>query len=148
MARRSRRKRNSNSATTILIGSIAAIVAIAIGFVFLNQSDAPKAKRFPLESYVNNGNSLRGSEYSITGEIIENVLHDPTIGKFVILKVDTGDSQASADTPQCVGILVPSSVNGPNLETKQSYHFVVDVRKEGSLVANRYEAHQLSSQIF
>ena len=140
MARRSSRKRSSNNSTTILIGSIAAIVAIAIGFVFLNQSETPNAKRFPLESYVNNGNSLRGSEYSITGEIIENVQHDPSIGKFVILKVNTGDVDVSSELPQNVGILVPATVNGPNLETKQNYHFVVEVRKEGSLIAKSYNA--------
>jgi hypothetical protein len=140
MSRRSRRKRSNTGSSTVLIGSVAAVAAIAIGFVFLNKSETPAAKRFPLESYVNNGNSLRGSEYSISGEIVENAQHDPTVGKFVIIKVHTGDQAIPADLPNSVGILVPAGVNGPNLETKQNYNFVVDVRKEGSLVATSYTA--------
>jgi hypothetical protein len=140
MSRRSRRKRSNTGSSTVLIGSVAAVAAIAIGFVFLNKSETPDAKRFPLESYVNNGNSLRGSEYSISGEIVENAQHDPTVGKFVIIKVHTGDQAIPADLPNSVGILVPAGVNGPNLETKQNYNFVVDVRKEGSLVATSYTA--------
>ena len=140
MSRRSRRKRNNSNPATVLVGVIAAVVVIAIGFIFLNKSETPDAKRFPLESYINNGNSLRGSEYSISGEIVENAQHDPTVGKFVIIKVDTGDQTVSPDLPDSVGILVPAGVNGPNLETKQNYNFVVDVRKEGSLVATSYTA--------
>ncbi|MFC5049371.1 hypothetical protein ACFPK9_01875 [Rubritalea spongiae] len=140
MSRRSRRKRNNSNSSSILIGSIVAIIAIIFGYTFLNQSDTPAAKDFPLESYIHNGNSLRGSEYSISGEIIENAQHDPTVGKFVLIKVDTSDQSISPDLPNSVGILVPAEVDGPNLETKQNYNFVVDVRKEGALVATSYTA--------
>ncbi|MGJ8673956.1 hypothetical protein [Rubritalea sp.] len=140
MSRRSRRKRSNSNSSTILIGSIAAIVVIGVGFIFLNQSEAPTAKRFPLESYISNGNSLRGSEYNLSGEIVENSQHDPTVGKFIIIKVDTGDQALPPGSPDSVGILVPFAVNGPNLETKQNYNFVVNVRKEGSLVATSYTA--------
>ncbi|MFC4994382.1 hypothetical protein [Rubritalea tangerina] len=139
MARRSRRKQSSNP-TPVIIGSIAAILVIGIGFIFLKRGEAPSAKAFPLETYVESCNSLRGNEYSISGEIIENAQHDPTVGKFIFLRVDTGDDSINPETPQSIGILVPAKVKGPNLETKQSYTFVVDVKKEGALVASSYTA--------
>ncbi|MFC4995933.1 hypothetical protein [Rubritalea tangerina] len=46
------------------------------------------------------------------------------------MRVDTGDDSINPETPQSIGILVPAKVKGPNLETKQSYTFVVDVKKE------------------
>ncbi len=139
MARRSRRKKSSNPAP-VIIGSVAAVLVIGLGFIFLKRGDSPSAKRFPLQTYVESCNSLRGNEYSISGEIVENAQHDPNVGKFIFLRVDTGDQAISPDLPQSIGILVPSSVKGPNLETKQNYTFVVDVRKEGSLVASSYTA--------
>ncbi|MFC4995934.1 hypothetical protein [Rubritalea tangerina] len=59
MARRSRRKQSSNP-TPVIIGSIAAILVIGIGFIFLKRGEAPSAKAFPLETYVESCNSLRG----------------------------------------------------------------------------------------
>ncbi len=58
----------------------------------------------------------------------------------IFLTVDTGGGKASSELPQNVGILVPADVDGPNLETKQRYTFVVDVKKEGALVARSYTA--------
>ncbi|MEO1856362.1 MAG: hypothetical protein ABGY95_03220 [Rubritalea sp.] len=139
MARRSRRKKSNNPAP-VIIGSVAAVLVIGIGYVSLKRADAPSAKEFPLETYVDSCNSLRGNEYSISGEIVENAQHDPNVGKFIFLRVDTGDQAISQEMPQSIGIMVPSSVKGPNLETKQNYTFVVDVKKEGSLVASSYTA--------
>ena len=139
MARRSRRTTSSSTAP-VIIGSVAAVLVIGIGFFVLKRGDSPSAKQFPLETYVESCNSLRGSEYSISGEIIENAQHNPNVGKFIFLKVDTGDQTISPGLPQSVGIMVPNSVKGPNLETKQNYTFVVDVKKEGSLVASSYTA--------
>ena len=134
MARRSRKKQN-NSIPAIL-GGVAVIAAIAIGYTLLPKEGETTAKRFPLEVYVDSCNSLRGSEYSVSGEILENFHHDPNIGKFIFLTVEQQDT--SPDTPKNIGILVPTDVTGPNLETKQQYSFVVQVKKEGMLVAKSY----------
>jgi hypothetical protein len=139
MARRSRKKKTSNPAPAI-IGSVAAILVIGIGFVVLQRGDGPSAKSFPLQTYVESCNSLRGNEYSVSGEIVENAQHDPNVGKFIFLRVDTEDQTIPPNLPKSIGIMVPNSVKGPNLETKQNYTFVVDVKKEGSLVASSYTA--------
>ena len=139
MARRSRRKKSTNPAP-VIIGGVAAILVIGLGFAFLKRGDSPSAKKFPLETYVESCNSLRGNEYSISGEIVENAQHDPNVGKFVFLRVDTSDQDIPLELPQSIGIMVPSSVKGPNLETKQNYTFVVEVKREGSLVASSYTA--------
>lgn len=141
MARRSRRKKSSSSPLPILLGVAGALGVAAIGFMVINKGEQPSAKKFPLETYVNSSNSLRGNEYSISGEIIKNAAHDPAVGKYIFLRVDTGEEEVSSDIPKSVGIIVPSDVSGPNLETKQKYTFVVDVKKEGQLVANSYSAN-------
>ncbi len=139
MSRRSRRKKFSNP-TPAIIGAVVAVLAIGIGFTFLKSADKPSAKSFPLKTYVESCNSLRGNEYSISGEIVENAQHDPNIGKFIFLRIDTDDEPVSAELPQTIGILVPAKVTGPNLETKQNYSFVVEVKREGALVASSYSA--------
>ena len=139
MARRSRRKK-SNNPSPIIIGGMTAVLVIGLSLVFLKRGDNPSAKRFPLKTYVESCNSLRGNEYSISGEIVENAQHDPNIGKFIFLRVDTENQTISPELPQSIGILVPNTVKGPNLETKQNYTFVVDVKREGSLVASSYSA--------
>ena len=138
MARRSRKKKSSP--LPAILGGVVAVAAIAIGFISLKGEDVPTAKGFPLETYVESCNSLRGNQYSIQGEVLENAHHDPLVGKFIFLTVDTGGGKASSELPQNVGILVPADVDGPNLETKQRYTFVVDVKKEGALVARSYTA--------
>lgn len=137
MARRSRNKQ-SNPAPLIL-GGVAVLAAIVVGYTLLPKGESSQAKSFPLETYTESCNSLRGSEYSVSGEILENFHHDPNVGKFIFLTVEQ-DASASPDSPQSVGILIPSDVDGPNLETKQKYSFVVSVKKEGMLVAKSYAA--------
>lgn len=137
MSRRSRKKQ-SNPIGIILT----AVVVVAIGVVgyrSLPSGDTPEAKTFPLGSYIQNCNSLRGSTYAISGEILENYHHDPKVGKFILLTVEH-DEDLTADQPNAVGLLVPSSLDGPNLETKQKYEFVVTVEKEGALVAQSYSS--------
>ena len=103
-------------------------------------SQQASAKEFPIAIYVENCNSLRGNQYQISGEITENAQQSADVGKFVFLKVDNVPSGTPSDTPQQVGILVPSNVDGPNLETRQNYSFIVEVQREGYLVASSYSA--------
>lgn len=121
----------------------AGALALAL-YSFFSKSDEnsnqASAKEFPIAIYVENCNSLRGNQYQISGEITENAQHDPNVGKFIFLKVSNIPSGTASDTPQQVGILVPRELEGPNLETRQNYSFIVEVRKEGYLVANSYSA--------
>lgn len=134
MSRRSRKKQSSP--VPAILGGAVLIAMIAIGYSFLPKGGSATAKPLPLEVYVDSCNSLRGSEYSVSGEILENYHHDPEVGKFIFLTVD--EEEASSESPKNIGILVPTDVSGPNLETKQQYHFVVQVQKEGMLVATSY----------
>lgn len=138
MARRSRKKQSNP--TPLILGGVAVVAAIAVGYTLLPKADSTQAKAFPLETYTESCNSLRGSEYAIRGEILENFHHDPTVGKFIFLTVEPDSAPESLESPQNVGILIPSEVEGPNLETKQKYSFVVTVKKEGILVAKSYAA--------
>lgn len=137
MARRSRKKNKSDS-TPIVAGVAAVAAAVAFGYFFIGKRDQADAKEFPLQSYVNDGNSLRGNTYQVSGEVFSKPFHDPARGQKVYVRVDVGEADYPAGLPRDIGITIPSSVDGPNLETKQSYTFIVDVTKGGNLEASKY----------
>ncbi|GAA5496205.1 hypothetical protein SAMN02745181_2658 [Rubritalea squalenifaciens DSM 18772] len=138
MARRSRKKKQSNSQTTVIIGIAVIALAGYLGFKVIGSSDKVDAKEFPLQSYVNDGNSLRGNKYQVTGEVFSKPFHDPARGQKIYVRVDVGEAKYPAGLPRDIGIFVPSTVQGPNLETKQNYTFVVKVINGGNLEALQY----------
>ncbi|WP_026292623.1 hypothetical protein [Rubritalea marina] len=147
MSRRARRKtpqsRKKSSSVNIPMIMGGAALALAIISFFFKSDQSPEeaaARDFPLAIYVEDCNSLRGNQYQISGEITENAQQDPSVGKFIFLRVDNVPRDTPSDTPQQVGILVPSDLTGPNIETRQNYSFIVEVRKEGYLVASKYSA--------
>lgn len=137
MARRSRKKKSSNP-TSILIGIAVVVAVVGIGFYFIKQKDKADAQEFPLQSYVNDGNSLRGNIYQVSGEVFSKPFHDPSRGQKVYVRVDVGEADYPAGLPRDIGIFIPSTVSGPNLETKQSYTFIVKVATGGNLEATKY----------
>lgn len=126
----------------MIAGSIGAIVIIAGGFFFINsdKKTPDHSKELPMQIYVDKSNSLRGNIYHVTGEVIESAHHDPKIGKKIFINVDVNEATYPADLPRSLGILIPNDVKGPNIETKQTYTFVVDVKDGGNLIARSYEA--------
>lgn len=137
MARRSRKKKNSNP-TPMLIGAAVVALVIGIGYYMKNQRNSADAQELPLQSYVNDGNSLRGNVYQVSGEVFSKPFHDPNRGQKVYVRVDVGEADYPAGLPRDIGIFIPSTVSGPNLETKQSYTFVVEVASGGNLEATKY----------
>ena len=129
----------------MIIGAIAAVAVIAGGFIFINNNNDSKNSdytpvEFPMETYVNNGNSLRGSNnyYILTGEVFEKRLPKSTTGLKLFVDVDVDSATYPVGLPKSVGIFVPSDINGPNIETKQSYKFTVQASRDGNLTAVEY----------
>lgn len=142
MARKSRRRKKSSSHNLpTIVGSVIAVALIGGGFLFIKNKNTPKKSPvLPIERYVVAANSYRGNTYQVSGEVFEIARHDPSIGKQVFVSVDTGDDPYPADLPKDIGILIPTEVKGPNIETKQSYEFIVEVKDRGTLIAQSYTA--------
>ena len=126
------RRASSNLHPGIIIGAIAAIgVAIFAGKSMLGKKstgfgDVPKLS---VEELLENGNSLRGSQYVIEGQIDEKLQWTTSRGQLVSVKVDTPGGD------KFLGIEIPQEFNNLNIDAKQKYAFRVKFRQGGIPVA-------------
>jgi hypothetical protein len=128
MARRASSKVNPG----IIIGAAAAIaVAIFAGKSLLGKKTASFADVAPLsiEELLENGNSLRGNEYVVQGQIDEKLQWTSDRGQLVSVKVDTPGGD------EFIGVEIPPEFNKLNIDTKQKYSFRVKFRQGGIAVA-------------
>ena len=132
MARRASSRLNPG----IIIGAAAAIaVAIFAGKSLLGKKSASFAEvtTLSMEELLENGNSLRGNEYVVKGQIDEKLQWTTDRGQLVSLKVETprGD--------EFIGIEIPAEFNKLNIDPKQKYTFRVKFRQSGIAVATGIE---------
>ncbi len=128
MARRASSRLNPG----IIIGAAAALaVAIFAGKSMLGKKTASFGDISPLDigELLENGNSLRGNEYVIEGQIDEKLQWTTDRGQLVSLKVQTPGGD------EFIGIEIPAEFNKLNIDTKQKYAFRVKFRQGGIAVA-------------
>ena len=128
MARRASSRLNPG----IIIGAAAAIVvAILAGKSLLGKKAASFGDISPLdiEELLENGNSLRGNEYVVDGQIDEKLQWTTDRGQLVSVKVQTPGGE------EFIGIEIPAEFNKLNIDTKQKYSFRVKFRQGGIAVA-------------
>lgn len=128
MARRASSRLNPG----IIIGAAVAIaVAIFAGKSLLGKKTASFGEVAPLniEELLENGNSLRGNEYVIKGQIDEKLQWTTDRGQLVSVKIDTSGGD------EFIGIEIPAEFNKLNIDTKQKYAFRVKFRQGGIAVA-------------
>ncbi len=134
MARKTRKKQSTaTNPMPILIGGIVAIAIIALGYWYLTHGGSNKNyKPLPLQTYVNNPNSLRGSSFSVTGEVVAKprVNHETQIIEIAVTQKGVTEH---------VMIEVPTKVKGPNIDPKQNYIFNVKVAPNGWLIVSSYK---------
>lgn len=125
------RRASSNIHPGIIIG---AIVAIALA-VFAGKSLIGKKSsgfgdvaKLTVDELLENGNSLRGNEYVVEGEIDEK-LQISDRGQVVSVKVDAPGGD------KFVGIEIPAEFSKFNIDSKQKYAFRVKFRQGGIAVA-------------
>ncbi len=126
------RRASSSLHPGILIGIAAAVVvAIIAGKSLLKKKPAGYANVNPLsiEDFLENGNSLRGNEYSLEGKIDEKLRWTTDRGQVVSLRVKT----AAGD--ELIGIEIPPAFNNLNIEREQRYAMRIKVRQGGIPVA-------------
>jgi len=145
MARRSRKKQNNQ--LPLIIGIVVVAALVIGGFTLIKDKDQSSNNEytpieFPMENYANNGNSLRGANnyYKLTGEVFEKRIPNSTTGLKLFVDVAVDTATYPSGLPKSVGLFVPAEVKGPNIETKQSYTFIVQAARDGNLTAVEYKS--------
>jgi hypothetical protein len=128
MARRASSRLNPG----IIIGAVAAIaVAIFAGKSLLGKKSESfgEVTTLSIDELLENGNSLRGNEYVVKGQIDEKLQWTTDRGQLVSVRVD------SPGGDQFVSIEIPPEFSKLNIDTKQKYSFRVKFRQGGIAVA-------------
>lgn len=126
------RRASSSLHPGIIIGAIAAIiVAVIAGKSMLGKKTASfgDIAKLQVSELLENGNSLRGNEYVIEGQIDEKLQWTTDRGQLVSIRVPA----AAGD--EFVGIEIPPKFNNLNIDTKQKYAFRVKFKQGGIPVA-------------
>jgi len=126
------RRASSSLHPGFIIGGIAAIVVTVIsGKMLIGKKSAGfgDVAKLSVDELLENGNSLRGNEYVIEGQIDEKLQWTTSRGQLVSVKIETprGD--------EFVGIEIPDKFNNLNIDAKQKYAFRVKFKQGGIAVA-------------
>ena len=126
------RRASSNLHPGIIIGAVAAIVvAVIAGKSLIGKKSATfgEVAKLSVTELLENGNSLRGNEYVIEGQIDEKLQWTTGRGQLVSVRIESpaGD--------EFVGIEIPNEFNKLNIDTRQKYSFRVKFRQGGIPVA-------------
>lgn len=126
------RRASSRLHPGIIIGAIAAIVvAVVAGKSLIGKKTASFGNVIPLQidELLENGNSLRGNEYVVEGQIDEKLQWTTSRGQLVSVRVE------SPGGDKFVGIEIPPEFNKLNIDAKQKYAFRVKFKQGGIPVA-------------
>ena len=126
------RRASSHIHPGIIIGAVAAIVvAVIAGKSLLGKKSASfgEVAKLSVDELLENGNSLRGNEYVIEGQIDEKLQWTTDRGQLVSVKIDAPGGD------EFVGIEIPNQFSKLNIDTKQKYAFRVKFRQGGIPVA-------------
>ena len=126
------RRASSSLHPGILIGIAAAVVVAILGGKSLLKKKTPgfaDVNPLSVEDFLENGNSLRGNEYSIEGKIDEKLRWTADRGQVVSLRVKAGSDE------ELIGIEIPPKFNNLNIEREQRYTMRIKVRQGGIPVA-------------
>lgn len=126
------RRASSKLHPGIIIGAVAAVVVAVIAGKSLIGKKATTfgdIAKLSVSELLENGNSLRGNEYVIEGQIDEKLQWTTARGQLVSVRIEVPGGD------EFVGIEIPQEFNKLNIETKQKYAFRVKFRQGGIPVA-------------
>jgi hypothetical protein len=126
------RRASSSLHPGIIIGAVAAIVvAVVAGKSMLGKKTASfgSVATLQMDELLENGNSLRGNEYVVEGQIDEKLQWTTSRGQLVSVRVEAPGGD------KFVGIEIPPEFNKLNIDTKQKYAFRVKFKQGGIPVA-------------
>jgi hypothetical protein len=124
-----RRRASSSSPSLKMVGGGAVVLAVLIG-VYLSLSGSQDPYRttspFPVKDYLDNANSLRGNTYRLEAQVDSTLEVAPDSSRLLAVE-SAGD---------IIPLLVPSKLNGMNIERGQKLHFKVQINEKGLVVAS------------
>jgi hypothetical protein len=126
------RRASSNLHPGIIIGAVAALVIVVVAgksLISNTSSSLGDGKQLRVSELLDNGNSLRGNEYVVEGQIEEKLQWTSSRGQLVSVKVSDGSGD------HFVGIEIPPEFSKLNIDSKQKYAFRVKFRQGGIAVA-------------
>lgn len=130
------RRASSSFHPGILIG-LAAVVLVAVfagkSLISHRKTSFGDLSPLRLQELLENGDSLRGNQYLVSGEIDEKLRWTADRGQVVSVKVspEHGDG--------LIGIEIPPQFNGMNIDPKQRYAFRIRFRQGGIAEATGIE---------
>ena len=126
------RRASSKFHPGLIIGAVAAIaLAVVAGksLVGKKSSSFGEVPKLSISELLENGNSLRGNEFVVEGQIDEKLQWTTDRGQLISLKVDAPGGD------EFVGIEIPQKFSKLNIDSKQKYSFRVKFRQGGIPVA-------------
>lgn len=126
------RRASSTLHPGIIIGALAAIVVLIVAgksILGKKSSSFGNIATLQMDELLENGNSLRGNEYLVEGQIDEKLVWTSDRGQLVSVRVP------SPNGDQFVGIEIPPEYSKLNIDTKQKYVFRVKFKQGGIAVA-------------
>ncbi len=130
------RRASSRLRPSVLIGiGVALAVVVAVLRYGTDDSDTTFADtaRLDVAELLENGNSLRGNEYTVQGQIDEKLVWSADLGQVISLRVGTPTGD------EFIAIEVPPRFDRLNLDVRQNYLFRVKFREGGIAVATGIE---------
>ncbi len=126
------RRASSSIHPGVIIGAaILIVLAIVAGKSLLGKKSVAFSDAAPLriEEFLENGNSLRGNEYVVEGQIDEKFFRSENRGQLISLRVSTSGGD------ELLPIEITPEFTNMNLERQQRYSFKVRFRDGGIPVA-------------
>lgn len=125
------RRASSSTNPVLIIGIVIAVIAmIFAGKFFMTKKKASFSDVTPLvvQDLLDNGNSLRGNEYLIEGQIDEKLRWTPNKGQIISLRVKSGGRD------EIIPVQIPAKFSKLNMEREQRYAFKVEFEQGGIAV--------------
>ena len=126
------RRASSSLHPGILLGIAAAVVVAIVAGQSLFKGKKPGftgVNPLNVKEFLEDGNSLRGSEYSVEGKIDEKLRWTTQHGQVVSLRVSTPGGD------EFIPVEIPPKFNNRNIEREQRYAMRIKVRQGGIPVA-------------
>ncbi len=123
-----RRASSSIPAGKLAAAAGAVVVLLAIAYAVFGTAQDPfrTSSPFPVKEYLENANSIKGNTYRLEALVDKTLEVTPATGR--LFSVEAGGDM--------LPLLVPSTLNGTNIERGQKLHFRVQVNEKGLLVAS------------